>query len=82
MVGLLNDKDMKMHIPIKCSTCKWYVTGEADRENSLDKEAIKTAICTRHITYDVVCPKAYRKNGCEHYNLNWNIYNKLNQAHK
>ena len=49
----------------------------ADGENSLDKETIKAALCTRHGTYDVVCPRAYRKSGCKDYHLNWDIYNKL-----
>lgn len=71
---------MNTHIPIKCSTCKYYAIGMTDGENSLDKEAIKTAICTKHKTYDVVCPRACRKSGCKDYHLNWDIYNKLNQG--
>ena len=71
-----------MNIPIKCATCKYYAIGMADGENSLDNESMKTAICTKNGSYDIVCPKAYRKNGCKDYHLNWNIYNKLKQLHK
>ena len=71
-----------MHIPIKCSTCQYYATGVADGENSLDNEALKTTLCTRFGSYDVVCHKAYLKNGCPYYHLNWGIYNMLRQAHK
>lgn len=67
----------KIHIPIKCSTCKFCAFGYADGENSLDISSIKTYICSKNRTYDVECPKAARKNGCKDYRLNWNIYNKI-----
>jgi hypothetical protein len=66
-----------INIPIKCSTCKYYAVGFADGESSLDRSSVRSALCTKHITYDIVCPKSCRKNGCKDYHLNWNIYNKM-----
>lgn len=67
----------RVHIPIKCSTCKFHAIGYADGENSVDNSSIKQAICSKNKTYDIPCSKQAKKSGCKDYHLNWNIYNKV-----